>query len=700
MSVECPITKKEIKEAVIAPDGITYERSALLKYIRKYKKSPVTGEPMDGKTLIFGNDYLESKEEIAERVLNYIRDELDEHINLKKQSHSFEKTPEDIEIYLKINSDDTWGCYAKNKKKEEMVLPEKLLKSIQYNACAMYFYIDGSSKFYKTKLVGNGRLKIFGDNRINELCEKNGKVVISRFSSFTKEFHVQKWLREICAEEIVTAPLRVLLGLEENTQLELDTEPDTDIIEPLNNCQRSVFLKENMCKIQVIEGPPGTGKTTVITSLLRFFEKCFKGKNHYTIVVSEKNRGVDAVAEKLKDDDINEKIISFGSDNIGETTEKFLVGNKVENHKNVVKYIEVIKNLESEIDKRIRKLKRTTYNIIPRNIHKTLSVKNLGCVEDLLKSDLSNSRIRLDKIKNINNILSEISELNKQISELRKNHEQIVSDASNDYLIQCSIILVTFGSLHQVLNFLKDKDDITLTIIVDESSTMLSWQGLYLEHIANDIGGFLENMILIGDSKQLPPYWPDHNNPNQEKESFLDFSKKKCKSIQFREQYRLPNDIMKILNKQYYKELPLILGHKRITNESISWNHSFGVEEEQNMKEATNILKLVSKYPVGQHILIVSPYRSQCELLVKMFDQYYFNVSIMTLDSVQGHEAEIVVVSLVKSIPTSFLTKKRTCVLVSRAREKLIIFGNRQNCLKSSNGSLRCLARYKECLYR
>ena len=28
MSVECPITKKEIKDAVIAPDGITYERNA------------------------------------------------------------------------------------------------------------------------------------------------------------------------------------------------------------------------------------------------------------------------------------------------------------------------------------------------------------------------------------------------------------------------------------------------------------------------------------------------------------------------------------------------------------------------------------------------------------------------------------------------------------------------------------------------
>jgi len=124
------------------------------------------------------------------------------------------------------------------------------------------------------------------------------------------------------------------------------------------------------------------------------------------------------------------------------------------------------------------------------------------------------------------------------------------------------------------------------------------------------------------------------------------------------------------------------------------------VDSEENLQEAMNILKLVSKYPVGQHLLLVSPYKAQCDLLENIFKQYYFNVTIMTLDSVQGHEAEIVIVSLVKSTPTSFLTKKRTCVLVSRARQKLIMFGNRQNCLKSPNGSLRRLARYKECNYK
>ena len=70
----CPLTKKDIVEAVIAPDGITYERSALLKYVRKYKKSPVTGEKMDTSTLVFDENYIGSDENKAEDILNKVRD--------------------------------------------------------------------------------------------------------------------------------------------------------------------------------------------------------------------------------------------------------------------------------------------------------------------------------------------------------------------------------------------------------------------------------------------------------------------------------------------------------------------------------------------------------------------------------------------------------------------------------------------------
>ena len=80
--IQCPLTKKDIIESVIAPDGITYERSALLKYIRKYHKSPVTGEKMDLSTLVYEKDYIDSELNKSEEILNLI----DEARNKKKSS--------------------------------------------------------------------------------------------------------------------------------------------------------------------------------------------------------------------------------------------------------------------------------------------------------------------------------------------------------------------------------------------------------------------------------------------------------------------------------------------------------------------------------------------------------------------------------------------------------------------------------------
>ena len=166
--------------------------------------------------------------------------------------------------------------------------------------------------------------------------------------------------------------------------------------------------------------------------------------------------------------------------------------------------------------------------------------------------------------------------------------------------------------------------------------------------------------------------------------------------MSFTHQYRLPKQIMNILNKEYYVNSPLVLGHTRSCEHPIHWVHSDGVDDgETNYLEAHNIFRHMHYLFHGQNILIISPYKAQCEVLDKICVMYSSqNIQVMTLDSVQGHEADIVVVSMVKSVPTTFLTPKRTCVLVSRARQKLIVFGNRQHCLVSKNGCLRRLARY------
>ena len=45
-SLICRLTKKVMKEPVISFDGITYEKSAIIDFLKTNKYSPVTNEPM------------------------------------------------------------------------------------------------------------------------------------------------------------------------------------------------------------------------------------------------------------------------------------------------------------------------------------------------------------------------------------------------------------------------------------------------------------------------------------------------------------------------------------------------------------------------------------------------------------------------------------------------------------------------------
>ncbi len=48
----CPITLEPFKDPVTAPDGITYERQAIVNWINAYGNSPFTREPLTEKQLI------------------------------------------------------------------------------------------------------------------------------------------------------------------------------------------------------------------------------------------------------------------------------------------------------------------------------------------------------------------------------------------------------------------------------------------------------------------------------------------------------------------------------------------------------------------------------------------------------------------------------------------------------------------------
>lgn len=70
----CPITKAIMQDPVVAPDGHTYERSAIVNWLRSHGRSPVTQQPMAVSALVPNlnlkyqiETYLQKKKEEAQQ---------------------------------------------------------------------------------------------------------------------------------------------------------------------------------------------------------------------------------------------------------------------------------------------------------------------------------------------------------------------------------------------------------------------------------------------------------------------------------------------------------------------------------------------------------------------------------------------------------------------------------------------------------
>lgn len=697
MQVTCAFSNTQILpgNSVVAADGFTYDRKTILTYVRKHEKSPITKEPLSIVDLVFESEYIESHDNKAEKRLDKIRGELEETLEILKQEPNFESFPSDISVFLK-NNGETWTCQVESKD-QTLELSERLIKTIQYNTSCMYFYIAGDNKnnIFTTKNNGNGNLKVTGSKKAMSKISNQDRILVTKFSSISREFAVKKWLDSICVEDISTPALRIILGLDQNQPIAVN-DLDYDLSH-LNEQQQMVFSSQYMRQLQVIEGPPGTGKTQVVRKMLDFISNklvCHE-KKHYTIVISEKNRGVDAVAERLSPEQFN-SVVSFGSDNMGEATTPYLLENKLQYHPIIQEANTKIHDITLECDQKIRKIKRLMFNSLSKQQAQRLHWND---ITNIIQTVHNSGMKPGSKLRKVYELIDDIQSLKKSILSIQNDSALYLDQAKQKYTEDCSIILVTFGSLHQVSQFinhsLNNDRNISVTFIVDESSTLLPWQGFYIEHFLNEIGASLTNLCLIGDTKQLPPYFPDHENPNQERSSFLDIAKVYCPHLSLKIQYRVPKPIMQIMNKLYYKESPLLLGHDRSCPKPIAWIHNDGADDELNQTEAKQILNIIIKYvPMHMKTMIISPYKKQCELLTHLCHHSGLcNVVVISVDSAQGNECDVVMVSLVKKAPTSFLTAKRTNVMISRVREKIIVFGNRQECLNSKNDAIRILAR-------
>ena len=127
-----------------------------------------------------------------------------------------------------------------------------------------------------------------------------------------------------------------------------------------------------------------------------------------------------------------------------------------------------------------------------------------------------------------------------------------------------------------------------------------------------------------------------------------------------------------------------------------------GGEECQGQVTVTTIDgSQVSKGEGGGWACIYIDYQCQCERYTHTHIHTYIHTYILryaclhlpiSTFSSQGQEADIIILSLVRQTPTSFLTRRRCCVMFSRGRRTVVVVGRRKGYIKCANEMLRDVA--------
>jgi len=408
--------------------------------------------------------------------------------------------------------------------------------------------------------------------------------------------------------------------------------------ESQTQCVNSIIDPDNLTTI--IHGPPGTGKTTTIVATVLELIK----QNKKVVICAPTNAAVDNVALKLIDGNVD--ICRIGNPlKIESELVKYTLDGKVINDSSF-KIVEQLKKQEHKLRKQAFKYKR-----------------NFGKEEFIERKRLKND-----------------------LRTLRKDIRKLQKDIYKNILIDSKVVLGTFiGVLSKDLS--KCEFDY---LIVDEAAQAIEPAIWSVSHLA-------QKLVLAGDNFQLPPFVQSKKAIELGLNiSILEMAhKNNYPTHLLDEQYRMNQKIMNFSNSYFYesklKAAPLVKEWviDEDNFEAIEFIDTAGCDFEEELLENTKALKNngesgvilnrlktlnLEVYSVG----IISPYRAQVQYLQSLLLKS--KIDINTIDSFQGQERDIILLSLVRSNTESnigFLNDyRRMNVAMTRAKKKLIVIGD------------------------
>ena len=423
----------------------------------------------------------------------------------------------------------------------------------------------------------------------------------------------------------------------------------------LNISQQSAVEKIISAQdLAIIHGPPGTGKTTTLVQAVSLI-----ARQEQVLVVAPSNTAVDLLSEKLSMEGLN--VLRIGNPaRVSERLTDLTLDSQMAAHP----YMKESKRLKKQ----------------------AAEYKNMGH-----KYKRSFGKAERDQRKAL------FDEAHKIMREVGKTEEYIISDL----VAKAQIITATLaGSNHYTIKNLKFR-----TVVIDEAGQALepaSWLPI--------LKG--KKLILAGDHCQLSPTIKSEDAARNGLSTTL---LEKCISMypeavtMLDEQYRMNKAIMNYSSSVFYNNA--LKAHTSVADRLLFKDDlpmvfidtaGSGFEEKSvgtstaNPEEAAFLFRYFEKLVItleGHYTLtdfptiaVVSPYSEQIRLLKEQLLQtpslhrYRDYISVNTIDSFQGQERDVVLISLTRSNAEGvigFLADiRRMNVAMTRARKKLIIIGD------------------------
>jgi len=425
----------------------------------------------------------------------------------------------------------------------------------------------------------------------------------------------------------------------------------------LNQSQQAAVEKIISAQdLAIVHGPPGTGKTT---TLVQAISQTVRQQKQQVLIVAPSNTAVDLLSEKLSQQGLN--VIRIG--NPVRVSDK-LMDLTLDSQMALHPYMKESKRLKKQ----------------------AAEFKNMGH-----KYKRSFGKAERDQRKAL------FDEAHKIMKEVAKTEEFIINDLVN----KAQVITATLaGANHWTIRNLQFG-----TVFIDEAGQALEpacWIPILKA----------QKVIFAGDHCQLSPTIKSNEAARRGLSTTLI---EKCISLHpeavvlLEEQYRMNTAIMGYSSRVFYNDAlkahPSVAGQLLFTGDLpmvFIDTAGCGFDEKPagtsvlNPEEAAFLFRYLEGLAksISDHyaltdfpsIAVISPYSEQVRLLKEQFANtqslhlYGGKISVNTIDSFQGQERDVVLISLTRSNAEGtigFLADiRRMNVAMTRARKKLVIIGD------------------------